>query len=234
MQLNSLKSQAFVLKGRLYTLTVLKLLDVDIKKIASQLDDLILKVPKMFNNVPIILDCTEVNERGFDLKACFLMMRERHIRPVALQGAEESLMAVAQTLDLGMIHASSTLDKMIEPAPQALAERNIVSIKSKLHIQPIRSGQQLVAKQGDLIVSASVSQGAELMAEGNIHVYGTLRGRALAGMGGDQSARIFCLNLEAELVSIAGIYRLRDTFETTLKGPCQIYLSGEHIQIEAL
>ena len=106
-------------------------------------------------------------------------------------------------------------------------------IKTKLLTTPVRSGQQVVSKGADLIVTASVSPGAELLADGNIHVYGTLRGRALAGIAGDKQARIFCQSLDAELVSIAGFYRLRDAIEP-IAAPCQIFIQDDRIQIEPL
>ena len=109
----------------------------------------------------------------------------------------------------------------------------IESAKTKLVTTPVRSGQQVVAKGADLIITSSVSHGAELLSDGNIHVYGALRGRALAGISGDLEARIFCQSLEAELVSIAGFYRLSDAIEP-MNGPCQIYLLDEHIVIEPL
>ncbi len=97
--------------------------------------------------------------------------------------------------------------------------------QSKIVHQPIRSGQQVYAADGDLIIMASVSAGAEILADGNIHVYGTLRGRALAGVKGDTRARIFCYSLEAELVSIAGQYKIsEDIDKSKLKKPTQIYL----------
>ncbi len=97
--------------------------------------------------------------------------------------------------------------------------------QSKIVHQPIRSGQQVYAADGDLIIMASVSAGAEILADGNIHVYGTLRGRALAGVKGDTRARIFCYSLEAELVSIAGQYKISEDIEKSkLKKPTQIYL----------
>ena len=105
--------------------------------------------------------------------------------------------------------------------------------KAKMQDSPVRSGQRLINKGGDLVITASVSHGAELLADGNIHVYGALRGRALAGMSGDIHARIFCMSLEAELLSIAGFYRLSDSIEP-IHGPCQIYLENEQIKIEPL
>ncbi len=101
--------------------------------------------------------------------------------------------------------------------------------------QPVRSGRQVYAHQGDLVVLSTASPGAELLADGHIHVYGPLRGRALAGVSGDIRARIFCRSLEAELVSVAGYWRVRDDIAEDLIGkPVQIYLQGERVMIEPL
>jgi septum site-determining protein MinC len=101
--------------------------------------------------------------------------------------------------------------------------------------RPVRSGQQTYAEGADLILLTQVSEGAEVLADGHIHVYGALRGRALAGVRGDETARIFCQSLEAELVSIAGNFLLQDGFPPELlKKPVQIYLDGESLRIELL
>ncbi|MGH8553382.1 MAG: septum site-determining protein MinC, partial [Methylococcales bacterium] len=106
---------------------------------------------------------------------------------------------------------------------------------STLVERPVRSGQRVYAANGDLIVLATVSAGAEIIAEGNIHVYGTLRGRALAGVKGDLNARIFCTDLQAELVSISGQYQISEGIDHSLHGKAaQIYLSGESLFIEML
>jgi septum site-determining protein MinC len=96
----------------------------------------------------------------------------------------------------------------------------------------VRSGTQIYARGGDLIVTAAVSPGAELVADGNIHVYGVLRGRALAGAAGDSAARIFCTRLEAELVSIAGHYLVSEQLPAGMQGfPVQIALVDEQLTI---
>jgi septum site-determining protein MinC len=96
--------------------------------------------------------------------------------------------------------------------------------------QPVRSGQQIVAKACDLVIVSSVGHGAELLSDGNIHVYGPLRGRALAGIAGDKNARIFCTQLDAELISIAGFYRLRESIPA-MNGPCQIFIQDDRLQV---
>ena len=228
---NLLKSQAFKLKGRLYTFTVLQLLNTDAVLFAQQLDDVIARAPKLFNCTPVVLDCSALHDEEFDLDEFFQIMRLHGMLPVAIQGANSLLTVLAQAKGVPVLHASSAHDKMLieeplhEPTPRVAA--------SKMLTTPVRSGQQAVSKGGDLIITASVSHGAELLADGNIHVYGVLRGRALAGISGDRNARIFCQALEAELVSIAGFYRLSDAIEP-YAGACQIYLQDEHICIEPI
>ena len=106
---------------------------------------------------------------------------------------------------------------------------------AKVVKQTIRSGRQVYARGGDLIIIGSVSAGAEVLADGNIHVYGTLRGRALAGVQGDQSAAIFCHSLQSELVSIAGIYLLsEDIPEDKIGAPVQVYMHNERLEMDHL
>lgn len=101
--------------------------------------------------------------------------------------------------------------------------------------RPVRSGQQIYSPGGDLLVIAQVSPGSELLADGNIHVYGSLRGRALAGLSGNKEARILCLGLEAELVSIAGTYRVFDDIDEALKGqPAQVRLEQDQLTIKPI
>ncbi|MBJ2127887.1 septum site-determining protein MinC [Alteromonas sp. IB21] len=106
---------------------------------------------------------------------------------------------------------------------------------AKVINRPVRSGQQVYAEGGDLVVTASVSEGAELLADGNIHVYGTLRGRALAGVKGNTGARVFCQSLDAELISIAGQFIMHETVKGECwKKPAQVYLEEETLRIEPL
>ena len=101
--------------------------------------------------------------------------------------------------------------------------------------EPVRSGRQIYAARGDLIVMGPVSAGAELLADGNIHVYSSLRGRALAGISGDTNARIFCHSLEAELVSIAGLYRVSEDLDASVfKKQVHIYLDDGYLRMDPL
>ena len=101
--------------------------------------------------------------------------------------------------------------------------------------RPVRSGQQLYARDTDLIIMGQVGPGAEVIADNNIHVYGPLRGRALCGVSGNADTRIFCQSLEAELVSVAGVYRMLETIPEELRGkPAQIWLDNDRLAIEPL
>ncbi|KTD08174.1 septum site-determining protein MinC [Legionella jamestowniensis] len=226
---NLLKSQAFKLKGRLYTFTVLQLLSRDRSLFEQQLIEIVAKAPRLFDRTPVVLDCSALEDGEIDLQSFCQCMRENHLLPVAVQGANSFLNTLAQCQGLAVLNASSSHDKPLLEEQETAVE----SIKTKLLTTPVRSGQQVVSKGGDLVITASVSHGAELLADGNIHIYGALRGRALAGISGDKQARIFCQSLDAELVSIAGFYRLSDAIEP-YSGPCQIFLQDEHIQIEPL
>jgi len=228
-----LKEQAFKLKGRLYTFTVLQLLNTEKDAFDQQLDEIIAKAPKLLHNTPVVLDCSAVPNEFLDLDAFCQSLRAHNLFPVAIQGATAFLSTLAQANGLAVLNASSTHDKALieEPTPEPAQPACVEGHTSKLFTSPVRSGQQVVCKGGDLVIAASVSHGAELLADGNIHVYGALRGRALAGISGDRNARIFCQSLDAELVSIAGFYRLSDAIDPPV-GACQIYLKGENICIE--
>lgn len=238
---NVLKSQAFKLKGRLYTLTVLQLMETDGVIFAQQLADVVAKAPRLFEQTPVVLDCSGISDEQlsmgqFDLQDMCSRMREFGMLPVAIQGGNAFLNVLAQSQGLAVLNGSSNQDKPWVGETAALIQPVVAesdTSKTRIVATPVRSGQQVVSKGGDLIITASVSHGAELLADGNIHVYGALRGRALAGIAGDKHARIFCQSLDAELVSIAGFYRLRDAIEPSTT-PCQIFIQDDRIQIEPL
>jgi septum site-determining protein MinC len=236
MEETLLKSQAFKLKGRLFTFTVIKLLQADRESFTNQLDEVIKQAPKLFNNTPVVVDVSLLRETSIDLQEFCKILRAHSLLLVGIQGANPQLTTAALSHGIAVLHASSIQDKsFIEDHPEEFRDETVIEdlVKTKLLTTPIRSGQQVVSKGADLVITASVSHGAELLADGNIHVYGTLRGRALAGISGNKQARIFCHALEAELVSIAGYYRLSDAIGP-ISGPCQIYLQDEHIHIEPL
>lgn len=227
---NVMKTQAFKLKGRLFTFTVLQLQEVLCESIVKQLTQVIVKAPKLFENTPVVLDCSQIESDALDLSSLCQAIREQGVVPIAIQGGNPFLQTCARALGLAVLNASATNDKPLELATEA---SNMMPVRSKRINTPVRSGQQIVSKGADLIITSSVSHGAEVLSEGHIHVYGALRGKALAGISGDKEARIFCQSLDAELVSIAGFYLVRETL-SPVAAPCQIYLQDDQIKIEPL
>lgn len=228
--------RAFELKGRMMTLSVLRVLTADIDALCRQLDVKIASAPGLFQNFPVLLDFDDLSvdvQSAFDIARLNRVLRERSVIPVGLRGAGDILTGIAAGVGIGTIAAGVTPETGRRergnepPAPRPAA--NLL-----IH-HPVRSGQQIYAQGGDLIVVSAVSPGAELLADGNIHIYGCLRGRALAGVRGNTEARIFCHSLDAELVSIAGNYRLSDTLdEHRREKPVQIFLNGDNLVIETL
>jgi len=149
-----------------------------------------------------------------------------------IETTEKSEPATPETVE----EASQTKDNKPENQANTAVESNRSDIRSAMTVdRPVRSGQQVYAANADMTVLAPTSAGSEIMADGSIHIYGALRGRVLAGARGNESARIYCQSLQAELIAIAGRYQLLDESDTTLKGkPAMIRLEGEKIVIEAL
>lgn len=226
---------AFELKGSLITLTVLHLLDADINVFTVQLRKHAQKTPNLFKNMPLVIDLQRINhiEQDIDFAAINFHLRDHGLVPVGIRHGSEKQNIAAQEAGLALLSnqhgvSNGRAHKTAENKSQPEKPTSLIITK------PIRSGQQVYAKQANLVVIAPVSNGAELLADGCIHVYGVLRGRALAGVMGDQHARIFCQKLEAELVSIAGYYKLHDDIPKIKESCTQIYLNNEKIMIEGI
>lgn len=225
---------AFELKGRLTALTVLRVLTADLEALRAQLDARIAAAPELFQSFPVLLDFEALApeaQSSFDIARLDRLLRERSFVPVGIRGADAVLAGIAAGVGLGVLAAGAATE----------ADRNrggdgANPAASNLLVQkPVRSGQQVYARGGDLIVLSTVSPGAEILADGNIHVYGALRGRALAGVGGNTQARIFCRRLEAELVSVAGHYRVSEQIPAASRArEVQICLRDERLVIEPL
>jgi len=219
------RSQICELKGSGFTFTVLKVFDTDPERITEQVTRRIQQAPDFFKGAPIVLDLQSAPAGNWELSMLVEQLRGLDLVPVAVRGADEVHVQQARALALGILPESRAA--MMESRPTAVEPPAL----TRLVTEPVRSGQQIYAK-GDLIVVGAVSHGAELLAEGNIHVYGPLRGRALAGLRDHRAARIFCRSLEAELISIAGYYRLAEDLEPAQRGqPVQIHLDGENLHV---
>jgi len=222
-------------KGRMLMMTVLLLKDLDPNTLHRQVSQRLEDAAQWLRDAPVGVDLAP--PEGADqvaLMAAVDTLRGLGVNLVALARNEHLDSDTAAMLGLGSISLAGGRDvpRSAEPAPQA--EQPADAGHTLVIDQPVRSGQQIYSR-GDLIVLAPVSTGAELLAEGHIHVYNTLRGRALAGVRGDQSARIFCQKLDAELVSIAGIYRVaEDLPEQHRKQAVHITLDGDAMRFADL
>ena len=124
---------------------------------------------------------------------------------------------------------------MIAVASKIIAHTRLSEKLLDVHPHTVRSGQQIYAQDRDLTICASVGAGAEVISDGSIHIYGALRGRALAGAGGLATARIFCREFHAELVAVAGVYKVLEEIPKKLHGkPVQIWLENDQLRIEEL
>lgn len=226
-------STAFDLKAGQYLLPTLVLRSGDLDGLDDFLAAQIARQPSFFDQAPVAIDVSGLPaEQGFDDFPMLVgMLRGHGLVPVGIRGASDDQRAQARALELAILPAGRRMAATPpRPAvvPSAPARTTVVS-------KPVRSGQRVIAEHGDLVLTAGVSSGAEVMAAGHIHCYGALRGRAMAGFAGDDSARIFCSRLGAELVSIAGRYRVSENLDSRFVGrPTQISLEGDTLRFEPL
>ena len=236
-----------LVQGALFTVMVVRAGMLRDDAFAYELAAQVERSPRFFRNAPVVLDLREVGD--FSTPAEFdeakALLREHTLALVGIQNAEPSQVEAASAAGL-----ASFAPPAAQPSRRAAARQVAASAASvapaeaspppppaarttaRLVTTPVRSGTQIYARGTDLVVTAAVSPGAELVADGNIHVYGPLRGRALAGAGGDTQARIFCSRLEAELVSIAGRYLVSEQLPPEHQGSAvQIALNDDRLTV---
>lgn len=240
-------SPPFRLKGSLVTLSILKPLSTDLSAIDAGLTTKVAQAPALFDRAPLLLDLAGLPDASaLDLPGLRALVAKLGFVPVAVRGGGEAVATVAAAMGLGVL-GDGRLPADVEPAPPpaqdpapapaitandgaaAQAEAATDAALTRVITQPVRSGQQIYSR-GDLIVLAGVSPGSELLADGHIHVYGPLRGRALAGLRGNTQARIYCRALEAELIAVAGCFQVAEDIDPALHGrPAQVFLDGEDL-----
>ena len=250
-------SYPFQLRGGAFTLLVLRLDDPKDPTLFQLLADKIAQAPNFFRHAPVVIDLQNLAEAPpFNMAELGRRLRQHQLVPIGVQNANEEQNRAAVNAGWSIFPegrqaalrepspppASAVTVAQPEPPPAAAkveaadADDEAASgSPARLLTQPVRSGRQVYVHGGDLVVMSSISPGAELLADGHIHIYGALRGRALAGVSGDATARIFCRSLEAELVSVAGYWRVREDIPEAIIGkPAQIFLDSERIVIEPL
>lgn len=245
------------LKGSLLPLTVLELNYFEPAQFSAELSEKAAQAPDFFKDLPVVIGLTKFdNTKGpTDFEKIVSICRTYSVKPIAIRGGSETQQIAAKLAGLPCLPSKNeraappanempiVTEKIEEvqkeqPKEPQEAEKHISEVKiqaSRIIYQPVRSGQQIYAQDSDLIVLSQVSAGAEVLADGNIHIYGPLRGRALAGVKGNTEARIFCHSLEAELVSIAGQYKISEDLQTgSWKKPAQIHLTDDKLTVKPL
>jgi len=242
---------AVVLKGSVFTLPILQIHVTSIGEIESELTLRLTKALKFFDNAPIVIDLGMIRQEteSFDFRELMKLLNQQHLIPVGVKNGSSQQNILALDAGLALLKDDLTQQNIEEktqvdeigPFEDDVPEPSVEPVvaqqmKSKFVTQPVRSGQQIYAKGCDLIITAPVNHGAEIIADGNIHVYSSMRGRALAGVRGDVGASIFCQSMEAELVAIAGNFRVfEDVVPAEIKSKSvRIHLDDEQLIISQL
>ncbi|MFN3507153.1 MAG: septum site-determining protein MinC [Allorhizobium sp.] len=221
-----------------------------------RLDDLAARSAGFFLGRPVVLDVSDIEIDKPQLKSLIAELAARNVSIMGIEGGRPSLVEPGMPPQLkgGKPAADYEVPREEVPessaakpkgkaekqpteqaAPQVVVQQSPVSAPSMIVRETIRSGQSVIYTQGDVTVIGSVQSGAEVIAGGSVHIYGALRGRALAGCVGNADARIFCRKFESELVAIDGVYAMTDDMDPDLKGhPVQLWLEGDAIMTERM
>lgn len=252
-------AQAGELKFGQVGIANLRVRTLDVAQLAAEMRDRVQRAPNLFARAAVVLDFGGLSKPpSFDeARALLEGLREAGVLPVALAYGTREIEALSQQLGLPLLAkfraqyeradgdaatpppapaAAPARAKASEPAPAAAKQAAAANASPGLvQRTPVRSGQQVYADNRDLTVLSAVGAGAEVIADGSIHIYGALRGRALAGAQGNEEARIFCREFHAELVAVAGHYKVLEDIPQELRGKAvQVWLDNGHIKLAAL
>jgi septum site-determining protein MinC len=200
----------------------------------EEIDATLARSPGFFVGKPVVLDLSALDLSRADIAHLVGNLEERSIRVLGIEGVEPEKLTTSMPplLTGGRSCVITRTESRTEPAEKAEAKPKPNSL---LLDSPVRSGQSIVFTDGDVTVLGSVGSGAEIVAGGSIHIYGTLRGRAMAGVNGNSSARIYCQKIEAELLAIDGYYQTAEEIDASLRNrPAQAWLQGDTMKITPL
>ena len=233
----------------------LRVRTLDVAQLVAEMRERVQRAPNLFGRAAVILDFGGLSTTPDAASARALLegLRDAGVLPVALAYGTREIEALAIALGLPLLakfraQYERAGAEHAEPAPPATrggkadaapapakAPPSAPGEPGLMQAAPVRSGQQVYADNRDLTVLATVGAGAEVIADGSIHIYGALRGRALAGAQGNEKARIFCREFHAELVAVAGHYKVLEEIPKALRGkPVQVWLEGDTLRIEQL
>ena len=219
------------LRGRSYVAFVFSPV-VPIVDWLAEIDATLARSPGYFVGKPIVLDLAAVDLSAPAIAHLLGSLEERSIRVLGIEGVDEERLTTSMPplLTGGRACVITRNEPAQKPEPEAKAKPTSLLLEN-----PVRSGQSVVFTEGDVTVLGSVGSGAEIVAGGSIHIYGTLRGRAMAGVNGNSSARIDCQKIEAELLAIDGYYQTAEEIDPSLRNrPAQAWLHGDTMKITPL
>lgn len=201
----------------------------------AELDSWLARSPRFFADRSIVLDLAKVKLSRQGISHLVANLLERNIRVVGLEGADPTLLGPELP---PLMRGGRSVDgaEIVPPSGSEKAAAPIRKQPTSLVLDsPVRSGQSIIFPEGDVSVLGSVGSGAEIIAGGSVHVYGTLRGRVMAGSTGNAQARIFCQKIDAELLAINGYYRTAEEIDQQVRGrPSQAWLEGRTLKVTAL
>jgi len=241
-------AQAGELKFGQVGIANLRVRTLDVAQLVAEMRERVQRAPNLFARAAVVLDFGGLLQApGVDeAHALVTGLREAGVLPVALAYGTKEIDALSQQLGLPLLakfraqYERSDTTPAPAPAPASAPAPTppppVTAVAPGLiQTAPVRSGQQVYAEQRDLTVLATVGAGAEVLADGSIHIYGALRGRALAGAQGNEDARIFCREFHAELVAVAGQYKVLEDIPAALHGkPVQVWLEHGQLKLAAL
>ncbi|MCX7130562.1 septum site-determining protein MinC [Aeromonas sp.] len=228
------------LKGTTFTISVLHISDGKPERIRQLLAAKVAQAPQFFNCAPLVINVERLADIP-DFEQLKELVESEDFVLVGITGTQNEAMKTAAKAAGLAVMASGKSRKAELPPESAPIPAPAIEVKaapaplvpSKVHVGPVRSGQQLYAAGTSLVILGSVSPGAEVIADDSIHIYGTLRGRAIAGAKGNTQARIYCQQLQAELLSIAGTFQLSDALPAGLiQQPVHVRLDNEQLRID--
>jgi septum site-determining protein MinC len=242
MSASSETVRAIELKGRMMLVSILRLQTREAEALDAALAARMAEAPELMRDMPVVADLEALDTLALpELLVALERIRRHGFKLIGLQQSRVATELVAEASGLPLLVLSGKTVADAAPArpraappeaPRPAAAAPVAHTPTRLVSQPVRSGQQIYARGGDLIITGAVSAGAEVLADGHIHIYGSLRGRALAGVRGLTSAHIFCRRIDAELVSIAGHYRIAEDILDSERGENRLVsLSGETLHI---
>jgi septum site-determining protein MinC len=228
------------LRSAALTLMAVVLKTSDLEVLAADLEQRAVQMPGLFDDEPVALDLSVLRDASElpDFGALVVLLCQHGMRPIAVRGGNELQMAAARAA--GLIEAPegarTAPAQVIERVVERVVEVQLQPLPPLVIDKPLRSGQQVYARERDLIVRALVSYGAEVLADGDIHLYAPMRGRAHAGAGGNRAARIWCHHLQAQVLAIAGVFRTADEPlpEGVAGQPAVAWLQDDRVEIERL